>query len=82
MGGTCSHLLGKLGWVTSHTGASATSPLLTCAMASDSGRLSHLRRAKDLMQRVTSTGVIVEMWGCRSVAIFWKTWGWWKFSFP
>lgn len=56
--------------------------LLTCAMASKRGRLSHLRRAKDLMQRVTSPGVMLATWGCRSVASFWKTWGWWKFSFP
>lgn len=47
--------------------------LLTWAKASNRGRLSHLRKAKDLAQRATSPDVSLGTWGSRSVARRWNT---------
>lgn len=57
-------------------------PPLTWAKASNRGRLSHLRKAKDLAQRATSPGVRLGTWGSRSAAKRWNTCVWWKPSLP
>lgn len=48
--------------------------LPTCAKASNKGKLSHLRKAKDLAQRAISPGVRLGTQGSRSAAKRWNTW--------
>lgn len=50
--------------------------------ASNRGRLSHLRKAKDLVQRATSLDVRLGVRGSRSAARRWNTCVWWKPSLP
>ena len=59
-----------------------SAPQLTWAKASNRGRLSHLRKAKDLVQRATSLDVRLGVWGNRSAAKRWNTCVWWKPSLP
>ena len=57
-------------------------PQLTWTKASNRGRLSHLRKAKDLVQRATSLDVMLGVWGSKSAARRWNTRVWWKPSLP